>query len=174
MRLSNAARKTTTVGEITNLMSVDAEKMQNAPQFFHFLWITPITIALTMIFLWQKLGPACLVGLAYLFVIIPANSFLLGRFIAKFQVTFHPGCFHWIVKNETEFLPSPGSKEYFKLILLFTGIESSFIRVYIGFFSKHWIHMCIIIVNMKVWQMKYKDLRIKLMNQILTGIKVSY
>ena len=88
MRLSNAARKTTTVGEITNLMSVDAEKMQNAPQFFHFLWITPITIAITMIFLWQKLGPSCMVGLAYLLIVIPLNSFVLGRFIATYQVGF--------------------------------------------------------------------------------------
>ena len=38
LRLSPTAKKFSTVGEIVNLMSVDTQKLQDVPQFLHFVW----------------------------------------------------------------------------------------------------------------------------------------
>ena len=86
LRISNTARKTTTTGEVVNLMSVDAERLSDSMIFIHFLWVTPFTVVITMIFIYQKLGPSSLVGLAYLVIVLPLNSWLLGRFTRKYQV----------------------------------------------------------------------------------------
>ena len=50
LRLSNAARKTTTVGEIVNLMSVDTEKIVMAFQTLHFVWSAPLVLGVSLYF----------------------------------------------------------------------------------------------------------------------------
>ncbi|XP_054264491.1 ATP-binding cassette sub-family C member 3-like [Macrosteles quadrilineatus] len=107
LRISNSARKTSTVGEVVNLMAVDAQRCADFAPFAHMLWTSPITIAVALYFLWQILGPSTLAGLAVMIIIIPVNSF---------------------IANKVKFL------------------------------------------QMK--QMKYKDERVKLMNEVLSGIKV--
>lgn len=39
MKLSPTAKKTSTVGEIVNLMSVDTQKLQDAPMFVNYIWL---------------------------------------------------------------------------------------------------------------------------------------
>lgn len=82
-----------------NLMSVDAQKVQDSQMFIHFLWITPFSTAVTMYLLYQKLGASCFVGLAYLILIIPINSMLVGKLMAKYQVFLFP-----FVHLETELI----------------------------------------------------------------------
>ncbi|KAI0239977.1 hypothetical protein LSAT2_009314 [Lamellibrachia satsuma] len=79
LRLSTAARRETSVGEIVNLMSVDAQKLQHAPIFLHLLWSAPLTIGLCMYFLWQQLGPSVLAGLLIVLILISLNWFLAGK-----------------------------------------------------------------------------------------------
>ena len=38
LRLNNTAKRSSTVGEIVNLMSVDAQKLQEAAAYLHLLW----------------------------------------------------------------------------------------------------------------------------------------
>ncbi|KAI0214170.1 Multidrug resistance-associated protein 1, partial [Lamellibrachia satsuma] len=73
LRLSTSARRETSVGKIVNLMSVDAQKLQDAPIFLHLLWSAPLTIALCMYFLWQQLGPSVLAGFLLMLLMIPVN-----------------------------------------------------------------------------------------------------
>jgi multidrug resistance-associated protein (MRP) len=107
LRLSNSARRTTTVGEIVNLMSVDAQKFQDAPAYMHMIWSTPLTIGIALYMLWQLMGPSVLAGLGAMLLLVPVNAYVANK-------------------------------------------------------SK----------TLQVQQMKYKDARIKLMNEILNGIKV--
>uniref|UniRef100_A0A4W5LCQ0 ATP-binding cassette, sub-family C (CFTR/MRP), member 3 n=1 Tax=Hucho hucho TaxID=62062 RepID=A0A4W5LCQ0_9TELE len=105
--ITNAAKRTSTVGEIVNLMSVDAQRFMDLTTFLNMLWSAPLQIILALYFLWQNLGPSVLAGVAVMILLIPLNAAIA-------------------VKT----------------------------RVY------------------QVEQMQYKDARIKLMNEILNGIKV--
>lgn len=105
--ISNSVRRESTVGEIVNLMSVDAQRFMDLLPFLNLLWSAPLQIILAIYFLWQNLGPSVLAGVALMVLLIPLNG--------------------------------------------------------------------AIAMKMRAWQveqMKLKDSRIKLMNEILGGIKV--
>ena len=53
LRLSNASRRTTTVGEIVNLMSVDAQKIHDIFANIHEFWASPISVAVALYMMWQ-------------------------------------------------------------------------------------------------------------------------
>lgn len=60
--LSNAVRKESTVGEIVNLMAVDAQRLMSLTLHINMLWSAPLQIGLAMYFLWDLLGPSVLPG----------------------------------------------------------------------------------------------------------------
>lgn len=62
LRLSNAARKELTVGEIVDLMSVDAERVSDRLPYISELWTNPLRIGLSMYFLWDLLGVSVFAG----------------------------------------------------------------------------------------------------------------
>ncbi|XP_065356723.1 multidrug resistance-associated protein 1 isoform X3 [Calliphora vicina] len=105
--ISNATRKESTVGEIVNLMAVDAQRFMDLTTYLNMLWSAPLQIGLALYFLWQLLGPSVLAGLAVMIILIPVNGVIANR-IKTYQIR----------------------------------------------------------------QMKYKDERVKLMNEVLSGIKV--
>uniref|UniRef100_A0A3B3U9L9 ATP binding cassette subfamily C member 3 n=1 Tax=Poecilia latipinna TaxID=48699 RepID=A0A3B3U9L9_9TELE len=105
--ITNAAKRSSTVGEIVNLMSVDAQRFMDLTTFLNMLWSAPLQIMLALYFLWQNLGPSVLAGVAVMIMLIPFNA---------------------VIAMKT--------------------------RAY------------------QVEQMQHKDARIKLMNEILNGIKV--
>ncbi|XP_041075964.1 ATP-binding cassette sub-family C member 3-like isoform X3 [Polyodon spathula] len=105
--ITNSAKRSSTVGEIVNLMSVDAQRFMDLTTFLNLLWSAPLQIILALYFLWQKLGPSVLAGVAVMVLLIPLNAAIAMKTRA-FQVE----------------------------------------------------------------QMQYKDARIKLMSEILNGIKV--
>ncbi|NXN17823.1 MRP3 protein, partial [Indicator maculatus] len=105
--ITNSAKRSSTVGEIVNLMSVDAQRFTDLMPFLNMLWSAPLQIFLALYFLWQTLGPSVLAGVAVMVLLIPLNSAIAMKTRA-----------------------------------------------------------------LQVQQMRYKDSRIKLMNEILGGIKV--
>lgn len=107
LRMSNSARKESTVGEIVNLMSVDAQRFMDVTAYINMIWSAPLQIALALYFLWEILGPSVLSGLAVMIILIPVNALLAGK-----------------------------------------------------------------VRNLQIKQMKNKDERVKLMNEVLSGIKV--
>ncbi|CAH1105174.1 unnamed protein product [Psylliodes chrysocephalus] len=107
LKISNSARKESTVGEIVNLMAVDAQKFMDLVGYLNLIWSAPLQICLSLYFLWQELGPSVLAGLTLLIILIPINGFIANR-----------------------------------------------------------------VKTLQVKQMKNKDERVKLMNEILNGIKV--
>ncbi|XP_017012707.2 multidrug resistance-associated protein 1 isoform X1 [Drosophila takahashii] len=107
LRISNSTKKESTVGEIVNLMAVDAQRFMELTTYLNMIWSAPLQIGLALYFLWQQLGPSVLAGLAVMIILIPVN-----------------------------------------------GVIASRIKTY------------------QIRQMKYKDERVKLMNEVLSGIKV--
>lgn len=107
LRMSPAARKESTVGEIVNLMSVDAQRFMDVMVYVNMIWSAPVQIALALCFLWDILGPSVLAGLAVMVFLIPLNAWLAAK-----------------------------------------------------------------VRTLQIKQMKSKDERVKLMNEVLSGIKV--
>ncbi|XP_025986920.1 multidrug resistance-associated protein 1 isoform X7 [Solenopsis invicta] len=107
LRMSNAARKESTLGEIVNLMSVDAQRFMDLTAYINMIWSAPLQIALALYFLWNILGPAVLAGLAVMIILIPINGLIANK-----------------------------------------------------------------VKTLQIRQMKSKDERVKLMNEVLNGIKV--
>ncbi|KAF4093148.1 hypothetical protein AMELA_G00028850 [Ameiurus melas] len=105
--ITNAARRTSTVGEIVNLMSVDAQRFMDLITYINMIWSAPLQVILALYFLWQNLGPSVLAGVAVMVLMVPVNAVIAMK-----------------------------TKTY------------------------------------QVAQMKSKDSRIKLMNEVLNGIKV--
>ncbi|KAJ4932488.1 hypothetical protein JOQ06_010909, partial [Pogonophryne albipinna] len=105
--ISSEARRSSTVGEIVNLMSVDAQRFMDLITYINMIWSAPLQVVLALYFLWQNLGPSVLAGVAVMVLMVPVNAVIA-------------------MKTKT----------------------------------------------LQVAQMKSKDSRIKLMNEMLNGIKV--
>lgn len=81
LRVSSAVKKDTTVGEIVNLMAVDAQRFTELISYCHDLWSGPLVIGIALWLLWRLLGVAVFAGFAVMILMIPIS----GVFAAKMQ-----------------------------------------------------------------------------------------
>ena len=84
LTIANQARQKFTSGEITNLMSIDAQRFIEIVPFLHTVWSAPFQLCLATYFLHDLIGLSCLAGLAVFAVIVPLNIGS-GRFAGRFQ-----------------------------------------------------------------------------------------
>mmetsp|Transcript_1973 Transcript_1973/g.4859 ORF Transcript_1973/g.4859 Transcript_1973/m.4859 type:complete len:1649 (-) Transcript_1973:101-5047(-) len=107
LRVSAAARAKTSTGQVVNMMSNDTMQLQRFLQFAGFTMVAPLQIILALVLIFQQVGNATWVGVAYMVFLAPVNG--------------------WV-------------------------------------FS--------VVANMRREVLKYSDLRVKMMNEILTGIRI--
>lgn len=50
--ITNSARKSSTVGEIVNLMSVDAQRFMDLTTYINMIWSAPLQVILALYLLW--------------------------------------------------------------------------------------------------------------------------
>lgn len=62
LKISSAVKKELTVGEIVNLMAVDANRFFELLPNFHVIWSGPLIIGICIYLLWQYLGIATVSG----------------------------------------------------------------------------------------------------------------
>lgn len=60
--LSNSAKKESALGEIVNIMAVDAQCFMDLLTYVNSIWSAPLQIGLALYFLWINLGPSVLAG----------------------------------------------------------------------------------------------------------------
>lgn len=60
--LSNSAKKESALGEIVNLMAVDAQCFMELVTYVNSVWSAPLQILLALYFLWTNLGLSVLAG----------------------------------------------------------------------------------------------------------------
>ncbi|XP_045113643.1 multidrug resistance-associated protein 1-like isoform X2 [Portunus trituberculatus] len=77
--LSSASRRRFTVGEIVNLMAVDAQTIGDTFLELNNIVTNPLVILITTGFVWAELGPSALAGLAVMLMLIPLNSHILSH-----------------------------------------------------------------------------------------------
>lgn len=75
-----------TIGEIVNLMSVDAQRFMDMMPFLNMIWSGPFQIGVALYFLWNTLGPSTLAGVAVMILLIPINGFIVSK-VRTLQVT---------------------------------------------------------------------------------------
>uniref|UniRef100_A0A8R1E2N2 Multidrug resistance-associated protein 1 n=12 Tax=Caenorhabditis japonica TaxID=281687 RepID=A0A8R1E2N2_CAEJA len=86
LRLSNAARREKTVGEIVNLMAIDIDRFQQiTPQTMQY-WSNPFQIGLALFLLYQQLGVSVFSGVAVMVLLFPIN-FGITMIIRKWQIS---------------------------------------------------------------------------------------
>ncbi|KAG0073766.1 Multidrug resistance-associated protein 1, partial [Podila epicladia] len=78
LKLSPNARRETTVGEISNHMSVDAERISQAVTYIPGIVSAPFEICVGMWMLYRQLGPSAFTGLGVVLMIIPIQT-LIGK-----------------------------------------------------------------------------------------------
>ncbi|XP_004685060.1 PREDICTED: canalicular multispecific organic anion transporter 2 [Condylura cristata] len=72
--ITNSVKRESTVGEIVNLMSVDAQSFMTTAPYINLVWSAPLQIILAVYFLWQNLGPSVLAGVTFMVLLIPLNG----------------------------------------------------------------------------------------------------
>lgn len=60
-------------GEITNLMTVDVQRIQDAASSFNQFWSLPIQVAITLYLLYREVSYAFIAGLVVIVLMIPVN-----------------------------------------------------------------------------------------------------
>ena len=74
LKLSHESRQKTTIGEIVNLMSVDAQRFMDLMTYIHMIWSAPFQIVFSVIFLYFTIQYAVLAGLFVMIMMIPING----------------------------------------------------------------------------------------------------
>ncbi|XP_029433020.1 multidrug resistance-associated protein 1-like isoform X1 [Rhinatrema bivittatum] len=83
--ITNSARRASTVGEIVNLMSVDAQRFMDLTTYINMIWSAPLQVILALYLLWQNLGPSVLAGVAVMVLLVPINAVIAMK-SKKYQV----------------------------------------------------------------------------------------
>nr|ASS36022.1 ABCC10 [Samia ricini] len=76
---STELTKVFSVGEITNFMSTDTDRIVNSCPSFHALWSIPLQLLITLILLYQQVGVSFLAGLGFSIVLIPINKVIANK-----------------------------------------------------------------------------------------------
>nr|XP_042911624.1 multidrug resistance-associated protein 1-like [Parasteatoda tepidariorum] len=81
--LSPVARKEFTSGSISNLLSVDIQRLTYFTYYCADLLTSPIRIVIILVIMWQYIGIATLGGLAVIIILLPVGYFV-SRYSEKF------------------------------------------------------------------------------------------
>ena len=84
LKIDSTYYKQNPVGQVTNLMSVDVQRIQDVISFLHAVWYSFLQIILAMYFLWQQLGPSCLAGVLIIILSIPLTA-ITASWMGKLQ-----------------------------------------------------------------------------------------
>ncbi|KAI3903564.1 hypothetical protein MKW98_032218 [Papaver atlanticum] len=79
LKLTHEARQKFPSGKITNLMTTDAESLQQICQQLHSLWSAPFRIIVAMVLLYNELGVASLLGSLVLLLMFPLQTFVINK-----------------------------------------------------------------------------------------------
>ncbi|KAF3450334.1 hypothetical protein FNV43_RR06414 [Rhamnella rubrinervis] len=79
LRLTHEGRKKFQTGKITNMITTDANALQQVCQQLHGLWSAPFRITIAMVLLYQQLGVASLIGSFMLVLMLPVQTLVLSK-----------------------------------------------------------------------------------------------
>ena len=78
-KLNSFGRRNFTVGEMVNLMSVDAQKCHDVFLYLALIWSGPFQVLVSLVCLYLLMGWAVMAGFGLLVLLIPLNMFITNR-----------------------------------------------------------------------------------------------
>jgi hypothetical protein len=84
LTISATARARTSTGQVVNMMSNNTNQLQRFLQFSGNFLVAPLQIILALVLIYQQVGNAMWVGVAYMVSLIPANIFIF-RVVGKMR-----------------------------------------------------------------------------------------
>lgn len=94
INLTSASKLQNSIGQTTNLIAIDAEKLFLAFQFLHFLWHGPLASICVCLLIMRDIGfQAALAGLGWIFLLIPLQNYIAGSigFARRGMIKFTDG-----------------------------------------------------------------------------------
>ena len=82
LSISGMAKRHFSSGQVTNIMSVDTERVMDICTSFHDFWSLPVQIAVALYLLHAQVGLALLAGLGVVLLLIPINAVLTKKIAA--------------------------------------------------------------------------------------------
>ncbi|KAH7839010.1 hypothetical protein Vadar_033687 [Vaccinium darrowii] len=79
LRLTHESRKKFPSGKITNLMTTDANALEQICPQLHGVWSAPFCITIAMVLLYQQLGVASLLGSLLLVLMFPIQTVIVSK-----------------------------------------------------------------------------------------------
>ncbi|GFO14038.1 canalicular multispecific organic anion transporter 1 [Plakobranchus ocellatus] len=73
LRLDTHAQRSTTTGEVVNLMAVDCQRIQDVMSYTFMIWSIPLQIGIAVYLLWITIGLPVISGVALLVLLVPFN-----------------------------------------------------------------------------------------------------
>ena len=83
--MSSKARQNRTVGEIVNLMSIDAQRLLDLVTYLYGIYSTILKIIVALVLLYRILGPSVFAGFGAMVLLVPLNLVATERG-KKYQV----------------------------------------------------------------------------------------
>ncbi|KAG5450317.1 Multidrug resistance-associated protein 7 [Clonorchis sinensis] len=71
-------------GGLVNYLTADADRIVNLAPSIHEVWAMPLQLLLAIVLLYHQLGVSCLVGVAFLLILLPINRLLASQ-IGKYS-----------------------------------------------------------------------------------------
>jgi ABC-type multidrug transport system fused ATPase/permease subunit len=87
LNLTSAARQGVTTGEIVNLFSNDALKVEMFMKFMSYLVVAPLQVALCLYLIYTQVGNAMFVGIGFMMFLVPLQGLVFGTMF-KYQKIF--------------------------------------------------------------------------------------
>ena len=84
LKLASSARQKYTSGEITNLVSVDTQRINDGLEYVGNLWGAPLQVVIGMWLVYREVGTAALIGSIGLLILVPLNL-IGGKFVEKLE-----------------------------------------------------------------------------------------
>ncbi|XP_014399880.1 PREDICTED: multidrug resistance-associated protein 6 [Myotis brandtii] len=79
LALSSGSRKTSAVGDVVNLVSVDVQRLTESVVYVNGLWLPLVWIIVCFVYLWQLLGPSALTAVTVFLSLLPLNFFITKK-----------------------------------------------------------------------------------------------
>ncbi|XP_063082695.1 ATP-binding cassette sub-family C member 6 [Cavia porcellus] len=74
--LSPGAHKSSAVGDVVNLLSVDVQRLSESVLYLNGLWLPLLWMVVCFAYLWQLLGPSAFTAIAVFLGLLPLNFFI--------------------------------------------------------------------------------------------------
>lgn len=87
LTLHSSSFVTTSTGTVTNLMSVDTRRFDDATPFMHYLWEAPLESIVVLYLIYREIGVAMFFGAAVVVAVVPIQFWFSRQFGAIRRVT---------------------------------------------------------------------------------------